>query len=419
MKNFLRTNIKKVFAAAGIFFVFAAAGILYASTITTILGTDTLSASRSVINTNFSNLNTDKMELSAWYATTTHERLSTLSGLTTFGSSTATSTAVGNLAVTTRLAFGSATTTGVNGINLYGGCFAIAGICQGTINSVTIANADGSISIGTGTITQSGTLTFSINVNHENTWNAVQNYNAGVTWTNATGTSVYARASSTIQILNADTLALGSDLTVANGGTGLSTFGGTNTVLYTTSADTLSSEAAFTYDPALNKLTADGLAFVNATGTSIYASASSTLQVLKAGSIDASGAVTFTTITSKALAVGTGGLVYGYATSTDRSFSHFATTSMGTGTTTKIIAGLKGPITITDFGCVNLGGGTLVVQLGDSVASSTAVRSTAGGLTTSYTTLSSNNSYTSGESIWVAYGSASGTVIDPWCSVRF
>lgn len=47
----------------------------------------------------------------------------------------------------------------------------------------------------------------------------------------------------------------GADLTVANGGTGLSTFGGTNTILYTTSADTLSSEAAFTYNPITDLLT--------------------------------------------------------------------------------------------------------------------------------------------------------------------
>jgi len=49
----------------------------------------------------------------------------------------------------------------------------------------------------------------------------------------------------------------GTDLSVANGGTGLSTFGGTNTVLYTTTADALSSEAAFSYDPTTNTITAD------------------------------------------------------------------------------------------------------------------------------------------------------------------
>lgn len=47
----------------------------------------------------------------------------------------------------------------------------------------------------------------------------------------------------------------GTDLSVANGGTGLSTFGGTSHILYTTAADTLSSEAAFLYDNARDRLT--------------------------------------------------------------------------------------------------------------------------------------------------------------------
>ena len=49
----------------------------------------------------------------------------------------------------------------------------------------------------------------------------------------------------------------GADLSVANGGTGLSTFGGSNTILYTTAADTLASEAAFLYNSSTNKLTVD------------------------------------------------------------------------------------------------------------------------------------------------------------------
>ena len=58
------------------------------STITTIAGTDTLSSSRSTINTNFSNLNTDKFELSAWYATTSAAQLTTLANLATVGTIT-------------------------------------------------------------------------------------------------------------------------------------------------------------------------------------------------------------------------------------------------------------------------------------------------------------------------------------------
>jgi len=46
----------------------------------------------------------------------------------------------------------------------------------------------------------------------------------------------------------------GTDLAVANGGTGLSTFGGTNHVLYTTAAAALASEAAFVYDNSADTL---------------------------------------------------------------------------------------------------------------------------------------------------------------------
>lgn len=70
----------------------------------------------------------------------------------------------------------------------------------------------------------------------------------------------------------------GTDLTVANGGTGVSTFGGTNTILYTTAADTLSSEAAFTYDPAVNLFTADRITMISATTTNLLATGSTTLQ---------------------------------------------------------------------------------------------------------------------------------------------
>ncbi len=55
------------------------------ATITTIQGSDTLKASRAVINTNYSNLNTDKVEISDLSSTTTLPNLSTLAGLTTTG----------------------------------------------------------------------------------------------------------------------------------------------------------------------------------------------------------------------------------------------------------------------------------------------------------------------------------------------
>jgi len=78
-------------------------------------------------------------------------------------------------------------------------------------------------------------------------------------------------------------LTLGTDLTVANGGTGLSTFGGTNHVLYTTAADALASEAAFTYNAGTDTLTATNGTFSGGTLTA------ATL----AGALDAGGATSF------------------------------------------------------------------------------------------------------------------------------
>lgn len=65
--NYLETNLEQRLGA----------------TITTIAGTDTLSSSRAVINTNFSNLNTGKFELSDWYATSSATQISKIGTLTT------------------------------------------------------------------------------------------------------------------------------------------------------------------------------------------------------------------------------------------------------------------------------------------------------------------------------------------------
>jgi hypothetical protein len=56
---------------------------------------------------------------------------------------------------------------------------------------------------------------------------------------------------------------ISTPVSVANGGTGLATFGGTNHVLYTTAADTLASEAAFTYNASTNLLAADNLTILS------------------------------------------------------------------------------------------------------------------------------------------------------------
>lgn len=64
----------------------------------------------------------------------------------------------------------------------------------------------------------------------------------------------------------------GTDLAVTNGGTGLSSFGGTNHILYTTTANNLASEAAFTYSASADRLTV-----VNASTTNLSVATTLTL----------------------------------------------------------------------------------------------------------------------------------------------
>ncbi len=94
-------------------------GDRFGSTITTIQGSDTLSSSRTVINTNFSNLNTDKLENSAYYSTTTHSRITTIPLLASIGTIT---TGVWNgTAVTGAYGGTSSTTLSLNQVMLGNG----------------------------------------------------------------------------------------------------------------------------------------------------------------------------------------------------------------------------------------------------------------------------------------------------------
>lgn len=81
----------------------------------------------------------------------------------------------------------------------------------------------------------------------------------------------------------------GTDLSVANGGTGLSTFGGTNTVLYTTSADNLSSESAFTYNPTSNELGSDNAVFTRSTSTNATSTNLTVSSTLRLSGLNCSG----------------------------------------------------------------------------------------------------------------------------------
>ena len=158
------------------------------STITTIAGSDTLSASRSVINTNFQNLNSDKIQSGDSVAALTITAL-TSSGLTLNGiitqTTSATSTFVGGIS-TARLE-ATATST-MAGIMLSSGCFRTSsGTCltpggSGTVTSVGVSSS-GSITVGSTPVTTSGTITVDLAMGNSNTWTALQAFNYSATTT--------------------------------------------------------------------------------------------------------------------------------------------------------------------------------------------------------------------------------------------
>lgn len=170
----------------------------FGATITTIAGSDTLSASRSVINTNFSNLNADiaanlaaaSSSLStvwtftndtnfanltqsttsiAWfknglYASSTSQFANATTSLFSVGTlwqtTSATSTFTGGISMTRFHTTG--TSTAANGINLSTGCFAKNGACIGASGGTVGANT-ASTSKATGNPANHGVITIPAN----------------------------------------------------------------------------------------------------------------------------------------------------------------------------------------------------------------------------------------------------------------
>lgn len=155
------------------------------STITTILGTDTLSASRATINTNFSNLNTDKLQ--------SGDTASTLT-ITTLTNTTAN---VGTLNLTNKLTVpngGTASTTLSSNQVLIGNGTSEIGVVSGWGNSGQFLTSNGGVLAPTW---QSASVDGSANY----AWTGVHNF---------VGTATYIKA-----------LTASSTLVVSDGGAGL------------------------------------------------------------------------------------------------------------------------------------------------------------------------------------------------------
>ncbi|MBX4215420.1 hypothetical protein KW797_00495 [Candidatus Parcubacteria bacterium] len=161
MKNFFKDKIAVIVTALAVGVMLAVGGSIYASTITTISGTDTLTSTRAVLNTNFSNLNTDKAELSG----------GTFTGLVNLSAKASTTlfSAGGPIYIgttSTTTIYGNATSTFIGGLNVTGGCLAVAGTCLSGSGTISASTATGQVpyygSVGT-TLTATSSIFIATN----------------------------------------------------------------------------------------------------------------------------------------------------------------------------------------------------------------------------------------------------------------
>lgn len=215
----------------------------FGSTITTILGTDTLSASRSVINTNFSNLNTDKAEttvttlanLTTANALTSATSLATLAALSTVGTIT---TGVWNgTAVTVPFGGTASTTLSANQVLLGNG-------------AAKVMTVTGWGNVGEA-LTSNGTILAP-------TWqSAGVNQAANYTWT---GINIWTAAASSTRFAALDTLYIGRTATSTLQGStvGTSTLQGFLNILGTNSTSTISGNLGVTGTTSTQTLVVNG-----------------------------------------------------------------------------------------------------------------------------------------------------------------
>ena len=195
-------------------------------------------------------------------------------------------------------------------------------------------------------------------------------------------TNQFVRSLSAAAVATCASVSLTADVTgtlaASNGGTGVTSFGGTNHVIYTTAANTLASEAAFTYDQSTNLLTVGNASTTNATASAYFDVA--------------------------------GRQVTGY-----RYVSfEYATSTSWTGTTTVYtVAPFSG--TLQDIQC-DMTTGTLNVQA--SVNSTAAAPMVSASTTPGTVTFTSSNTFTRGDTVSLAIGTPASSPVHVFCSAR-
>lgn len=268
-KIFSISFLTTIIAIVGIYY-FLPVGLLenksqpkYGSTITTINGTDTLSSSRSVINTNFANLNTDKIEATqtTLNSLTSATSLASLPSLSTIG--TITSGIWHGTALGTQWGGTGSTTLSANQILLG----------NGTGNILTVAGWGTS---GQALISNGGTLAPTW---QSSSFDATQNYAFS-------GNNSFSGISNFTGNIYLKNLIASSTITISNGGAGVTytlptTQGAAGTVWVNNGSGVLTS--SLPTSPKYNFIDATG---ANASGGTAYATTSSF--VIPAGTMTAS-----------------------------------------------------------------------------------------------------------------------------------
>lgn len=199
----------------------------------------------------------------------------------------------------------------------------------------------------------------------------------------------------------------GTDLSVANGGTGLSTFGGTNHILYTTAADTLSSEAAFTYDPSTDKITAVNAAFTNATSTGTH-----TIPVGTAPAVQVAGQHAIDTTSDQYKYFGN---QLNILSPTRTGVISYATSTSWTGTTTLPLGPAPWAETWKSVQCFT-DTGTVSVSFYDGTNRFDYIPTAS--TTVNTFTFTTNNTFTAGEKRYVDIGTPASTPTKISCTIK-
>lgn len=200
------------FIIAGLIF----SSVSFASTITTINGSDTVSGSRTTINTNFSNLNTDKLEATNINTFTVLQKLYGNASTTGLSANYA---SIGGSATTTFNMNGTiiigTTTAGTLKVTSTGLIYSSSSAGNGTVTSVTASTPNSTLTLGgTNPVTTSGTISFDINLAHSNIFTALQQFNGNAS---TTVLSVSQTGSATTTILSNATSTFATGINISGG----------------------------------------------------------------------------------------------------------------------------------------------------------------------------------------------------------